>query len=192
MVKTAPPRLGFNKYKVIDDKTAEFYIHSPKYGDHTVTIDLDDLDRLIELDQPWHIRMVDGYMHVQTCIYGRDENNKYKLMEQPYLQRWVMGLGYKTDKRVADHWNHDPFDNRRENIRITTDFYNTKSRKGKNKNNTSGYRNVGWDKRTNDWMVQLQDNGKNTVWRGFKTPEEAAEFARIKRKELYGEFAGED
>jgi hypothetical protein len=192
VIKIAPPKKGFNEYKIINDKYAEFYIDSPKYGHKVCFIDLEDLPRLIEFGQRWHIRRGWDRPSVQTCVYGRDENGKYKIMYQPYLSRFIMGLDYKTDMRVVDHEDHNPYDNRKENLRITTDDLNLKHRKSKNSNNTSGYRNVSYNKRSADWMVQLQDNKKNHVWRGFKTPEEANEFAKIKRKELYGEFAGED
>jgi hypothetical protein len=78
-------------------------------------------------------------------------------------------------------------------LRISKIKENSRHRRGLNKNNTSGYRNVSWDKRSQDWMVQLQDNdGHNRVWRHFETAIEASKFAEKKRKEFYGEFAGRD
>jgi hypothetical protein len=95
----------------------------------------------------------------------------------------------------GDHVDHrkpkETLDNRKINLRLTTNDKNTKHRKGKNKNNTSGHRNVSHDSNGNP-IVQLQDNGKNHTWRDFETIEQAAKFAEFKRRELYGEFAGDD
>jgi hypothetical protein len=149
------------------------------------------LERLIEFGQRWHIRRGNDRPSVQTCVYGRDDNGKYKLMYQPYMSRWIMGLDYKTDNRVADHENHNPYDNRKSNLRVTTNDKNTKHRKGKNSNNTSGHRNVSIVR--GKPIVQLQDkNGDNLVWRDFTSVEKAAQFAEQKRLELYGEYAGND
>jgi hypothetical protein len=79
--------------------------------------------------------------------------------------------------------------NRQYNFRICTNSDNTKHRKGINENNRSGHRNVcninGY------WKVQLQVDGKNYRFpENFTDVEEAGRFAELKRKELYGKFAG--
>jgi DUF971 family protein len=189
MIIIAPPKKGFNEYKIINNEYAEFYINSEKWGFFTILIDLDDLERLIEADYSWHIAERDGYFHVRTSIYGRDENGKYKLMKIPFLQRWIMRVD-DGHGHVVDHENHDPYDNRKINLRVTSDSYNIRNRKGKNKNNSSGYRNV--SRIRDEWVVQLQKDGKNQIWRGFANEHEAGSFAKKMRHELYGEFEGED
>jgi hypothetical protein len=97
-------------------------------------------------------------------------------------------------KNIVDHKEQfDTLNNRKSNLRVTTNSKNNRSRRGLNKNNTSGYRNVSYNKIQKNWTVQLQDeNYKNTIWRGFKSVHEAGEFAKNKRKEWYGKFAGKE
>jgi hypothetical protein len=88
-----------------------------------------------------------------------------------------------------DHINGDPADNRIENLRAAdymTNAYNSRIKS----DNTSGVKNVSWCNTYQRWVVQLRAAGKKVSGR-FKTKEEAAMFARAKRKELHGEFACE-
>jgi len=90
---------------------------------------------------------------------------------------------------IVDHMNHNTLDYRRENLRIVSSSQNTRNRKSKNSNNTSGYRNV--TKMGNYWRVQLQQEGKNVLFREkFTDPKEAGAFADARRAEFYGAFAG--
>jgi hypothetical protein len=88
------------------------------------------------------------------------------------------------------HKNGDPLDNRKSQLRVTSDSNNKRNRKGRNTNNISGYRNVSWSKTYKEWVVQLWVDGKNLLWRGFATPEEANDHAIKMRQKYYGEFAG--
>lgn len=94
--------------------------------------------------------------------------------------------------RFVDHKNSDTLNNRKSNLRIVIDSNNSKNRKSKNSNNTSGYRNVSWSKSCNKWIVQMQINKKNTVLGKFDNVHEAGRFAEEMRKKYYGEFAGRD
>ena len=116
-----------------------------------------------------------------------DGKPKYKPI---LLHRFIMNA--KKNESV-DHEKNKSLDNRKSKLRISTQKQNSCNRRGKNSNNTSGHRNISLNKRTNEWMVQLQDHGKNRRWNfPFDKLEEAVKFAEEKRKELYGEFAGRD
>lgn len=99
-------------------------------------------------------------------------------------------LGLTNEKCQIDHINHNTLDNRKENLRMVKQDENLKHRKGKNSNNTSGYRNVSWNKYYEKYVVQLQVNGKNTIFGYFDDVHEAGRIAKEKRKEIYGKFAG--
>jgi hypothetical protein len=88
-----------------------------------------------------------------------------------------------------DHINHNTLDNRKENLRICTFNQNAQNRRGKNKNNSSGHRNVTLSK--GNYIVQLQINGKNKCFLITKNYSKACEVADRMRKKYYGEFAGE-
>ena len=60
-------------------------------------------------------------------------------------------FGYWPTKEI-DHKNQNPTDNRLSNLRETNENNRNKS---KQKNNTSGYTGVSWDKNRNKWRVAV-------------------------------------
>ena len=64
---------------------------------------------------------------------------------------------------IVDHKNSNTLDNRKSNLRVVPDCNNSMNRKSRNRNNTSGYRNVSWNKNDNKWLVQLQINKKISI-----------------------------
>ena len=157
-------------------------------------IDTEDLQRLIEFDKTWfpHFNYSNKkyYIHANiNLVKGKGKKYKNSTIS---LQTFLLDTrtGSKKDRIIVDHKDHDPFNNRKENLRIITNEENSKYRKGKNSNNKSGYRNVSWN--GNGWSVQLQVEGKSTVLKRFKKDklEDAGVFAEEMRQKYYGEFAG--
>ena len=95
---------------------------------------------------------------------------------------WLYVYGYFPINNI-DHINHNPFDNRIENLREATTQENNKNR-SKNKNNTSGFNGVYWDKSRNKWVVLININGKSKNLGRFDTVEEAINI-RILANEQY-------
>ena len=153
------------------------------------TIDLEDLDRVLNFPFTWVTRYdktLHDYYAVAT-VWSVDEDGNRK-GNPIYLHRFIMNS--ENENEWVDHINHKPRDNRKENLRPISISDNSRNRKTRNRNNKSGYRNVSWDGYR--WIVQLQVDGKNKVLGRFEKDqlEEAGKFAEQKRKELYGEFAG--
>lgn len=94
--------------------------------------------------------------------------------------------------KIIDHKNNDTLDNRKSNLRVVENSDNLTNRKSRNKNNTSGHRNVILDKKRNEWVVQLFIDGKNKRLGRFPYDEldKAGIFAEEMRATYYGEFAG--
>ena len=94
--------------------------------------------------------------------------------------------------KYVDHIEHNTLDNRKSKLRIISNKNNLTNRKGKNINNTSGYRNVSWNKEMQKWTVQIQINKKCVVLGTFPKDqlEEAGKFAEEMRQKYFGEFAG--
>ena len=176
-----------NNY-IIDEENeiAKIELHRKTEENIWTIIDLEDLDRVINFPYTWSPSWNDNsktfYCH--TIDYSCSKSKKIALQ--------VFIANPEEDKSVfIDHINHNTLDNRKENLRKTTNIYNTKHRKGKNSNNTSGYRNVAYIKRDkHPYWVQIMIDGKNTVMGKFDDVDEAGEFAKTMRDKYYGEFQG--
>lgn len=178
-----------NDYE-IDGKVTKLRLNS-KGEKVEVLIDTEDLPKLKELNKHWTLGMGDKdgttsrYAVTGFYLGIEDEPSKQKrksLSLQHFLEPIEPG-------QLVDHKNHNTLDYRRENLRIVSSSQNTRNRKGKNSNNTSGYRNVSLI--GGFWRVQLQRDGKNVLFpEKFEDVDEAGAFAKKKRAEFYGEFAG--
>lgn len=107
----------------------------------------------------------DGYLQVE--LY-KDGNRKLHKIHR------LVGLHYipNPDNKIClDHINRDKTDNRKENLRWTTISENGQNR-GKNKNNTSGHKNICYDKKNKRYQFLKRINGK-TYQKYFKTLKEA-------------------
>ena len=179
-------RLGFNKYKFLDDH-GEFYIYNKKDEEFTVLIDKEDLERLIKFDRRWSAAWrEDSQSYYPMCseyisIYV---NNKTH-----YLHRWIFNYPENT---VIDHINHNTLDNRRCNLRLTEQKKNLEHRNGKNKNNSSGYRNVFWNTAKSQWQVDLCKDYKRILIGFYDDVDIAGVAAEAARQKYYGEYAGKN
>src|SRR5258708_31028872 len=63
------------------------------------------------------------------------------------------------DNQMVDHINGNTLDNRKENLRICTKSQNGMNR-GKQKNNTSGYKGVHFYKANKKWQAYISYNSK--------------------------------
>lgn len=90
-------------------------------------------------------------------------------------------------KRV-DHKDRVRDNNIYTNLRPCTQSQNIANIE-KRVDNTSGYKNVSWNKRKNKWQVSIRKDGK-TIYGGIYTDlKEAIDVANDLRFELFGEFA---
>jgi len=88
----------------------------------------------------------------------------------------------------VDHIDGNGLNNQRSNLRICTKAQNGMNR-GKQANNSSGYKGVGWDRTRNKWRAQIKI-GQGSVFIGrFDRLEDAIKAYDAKALELFGEFA---
>lgn len=174
-----------NNY-IIDEENAiaKIELHRRNQESLYAIIDLEDLERVINYPYTWFAQYnkdIDNY-YVRASVY----NPKTQHSKVMFLHQFIMGANGK----FVDHINSNTLNNRKSNLRVVLDSNNSMNRKSKNKNNTSGYRNVSWSKSENKWVVQLQINKKNTILGRFDDVHEAGKFAEEMRNKYYGEFAG--
>lgn len=174
-----------NQYDFIDDSVV-LYVKRRNGDMFEIYADKEDFELL--KNYCWHVGWhedIQGF-YAEAMQYLGKVNGKFR-SKTLLMHKLIMNAPKKTE---VDHIDHDGLNNRKSNLRISEKSQNKKHRSGRNSNNTSGYRNVSWD--GSKWMVQLQINKRNTVLGKFEDLEEAAKFAEEKRKELYGEFAGNE
>ena len=120
-------------------------------------------------------------------------SNKYLAVyvdqNREYIHRivWVLNNGEFPEMDI-DHINGNKMDNRIENLRLCTRSQNMSNR-GKNKNNSSGFKGVSFCKQTGRWVAQITVDRKNKKIGRFDTKEEAADAYSKMAKEIFGEFA---
>src|SRR5437660_304942 len=76
------------------------------------------------------------------------------------MHRHILGKAGK----LVDHRNHDKLDSQRSNLRLCNNFQNQQNR-GKNRNNTSGYKGVSYQQTNRNYRATITANGKQK-WLG--------------------------
>jgi hypothetical protein len=125
---------------------------------------------------------------------GKIKNNGYfstLINKKSYLNHRLIFLhqnGYLP--KMIDHIDGNPLNNKIENLREAnryTNGYNSKLYE----NNTSGVKNVCWNKNNNNWLVRICVEKKVITIGSFKNLELAKKSAEDARKKYHQEFARE-
>ena len=101
---------------------------------------------------------------------------------------WFMHHGSCDPKMEIDNVNGRRSDNRIENLRSAT-ANNNQHNKPLQKNNTSGFKNVRWNKQCRKWQVIMMHMKKTYHFGLFDDPLEAYKAATAARNKLRQEFA---
>ncbi|MFC8685908.1 HNH endonuclease [Brevibacillus porteri] len=177
----------FNKYKIEGDRTI-IYVTNRLKEIMECYIDTKNLQKLLDMGYAWHTywNKVNNTYYARCSRYLGAINGKSKF-EMIYMHHFIKPI---KKGEVVDHRDNNTLNNCEDNLRIVTQIENTKNRTTKNKNNTSGYRNVTWDKSADMWLVQISINKKNTRMGHFEDVHEAGKFAAKMRAQYYGEYQG--
>ena len=124
-----------------------------------------------------------GYLSISITI----DNNQKNLL----AHRIAWFITYNKLPNIVDHINHKKSDNRINNLRECTKQQNGFNR-GKQLNNTSGYKGVTWNKVSGKYLAKIWLSGKTINLGMFACPKEASEVYESKAKELFGEFYCDD
>jgi hypothetical protein len=92
------------------------------------------------------------------------------------------------DGILVDHRDGNGLNNRRKNLRLSTNSQNLCNR-GSQRNGTSGFKGVTRHKLAGKWMAQIKQNGRRHYLGLFDKPEDAAAAYKTAAEALHGEFA---
>lgn len=152
-------------------------------------VTLSDEDKDLSLVR-WHILLVRDVPYVAKRVYAGKVDGKYKY-KSILLHRVVLERALRRDldrKEQVDHWDCDPLNNTRKNLRVATHSQN-QANQPLGKNNKSGFKGVHWDKREQGYVAQISVNGKNSYLGIFDTPEQGYMAYLTAAKKHFGEFA---
>lgn len=101
---------------------------------------------------------------------------------------WYMATGIDPIDFELDHANGDKTDNRISNLRRATRADNNRNQP-KQKNNTSGYKGVSWNKTYSKWVAYIGVDWKRQHLGYFDTLEDAHTAYKEAANRLHGSFA---
>lgn len=108
---------------------------------------VDDED--FEYLNQWKWQYMSGYARK-----GRWNNGVKKFF---LMHRFILGLTCSYKEKEVDHINGNGLDNRRCNLRVATKSQN-RCNSSKPRNNTSGYKGIGWRAERKKWCVRIGIN----------------------------------
>lgn len=144
-------------------------------------IDLEDEDLA---GQQW-FALQDANHTYATSGY-QTKKKKSVSMHRIIMQR-ILGRPLAAGETV-DHIDGDGLNNRRSNLRIATKAENLRNR-GRNRNNSSGYKGVTFYKPNGKWMAKICIDYKQINLGYYDTPELASQAYKLAAIAYHGEFA---
>jgi hypothetical protein len=140
-------------------------------------VDDEDAGRVMQYNwQAWYDRRSRQYRVSRTGANGK----------AVHLPRFILCAARSTD---VDHRNHEPLDNRRENLRSCTTSQNLMNQRLRNGPKASRFKGVTWYRARHKWRAQIMLNYRNIGIGDFNDEIEAAHAYDAKARELFGEFA---
>ena len=111
----------------------------------------------------------------------------YRGEERVLLHRLILGV---DEESMVDHRDRDTMNNRRANLRRSTNRQNARNR-GPGRQNRSGFKNISLSvvKGYRYWLVTVKGDAPKPFTKRFKHIGDAVACAKAKRLELHGEFA---
>ena len=104
------------------------------------------------------------------------------------LHRFILNLPSFQYDNPVDHINHNTFDNRKVNLRITNNSQNNMN-KGLASNNTSGVKGVNFDKNKNLWIARISAYKVRYHLGGFVNKQDAIRARKEAEEILHGEYS---
>jgi len=144
-------------------------------------VDDDDFSRLNKFKWCLHKSLNTDYVIRSIRLKGVIRKTKSILMH-----RVVLGLS--DPKVMVDHINHNGLDNRKSNLRICNSMLNNRNAL-RRKDNSSGFKGVGWHKGLKKWVARITVGGKKISLGVFSDSKTAGKAYDVATKKLFGDFA---
>ena len=153
-----------------------------KHGKFTL---VDDIDFKSLNQNKWYIlfdRQKDRLSAVVRVV--RKDGNKRSV----FMHRQILGV---KPGEIVDHINHNPLDNRRENLRIVTHRQNCQNRRRNRNKKSSRFKGV--FPSLNRWQAKMTIillGKRHVLYLGcYSTEREAAEIYDRASRDLYGDYS---
>ena len=144
---------------------------------------IDDKYRYLIDEKAWYIDNR-GYIRRAIC----ESDTKVDV----HIHRHILVLdGCSLKGLCVDHINGNKLDNRAKNLRVATHSQNGCNR-GKQKNNTSGFKGVSWDDSNKAWRAQISVTKKQIYLGCYQCPKEAHDVYLAAAQKYHGEFSFEN
>ncbi len=102
--------------------------------------------------------------------------------------RLIFMYHYGFMPKIIDHIDGNPYNNNIENLREATNIQNAQNSK-KSISNSSGYKNVSWNKERQKWKVRIMIKSKEINFGAYEDVELADLVAQEVRDKYFGKFA---
>ena len=137
-------------------------------GEGWALVDAEDFERVNTYK--WH------KLRTKTKVYAATTINNRQMLMHRFILNTPKG-------RVTDHEDRNGLDNRKSNIRDTTQTQNLRN-VGITSRNKSGYKGVCWDAKAGKWKAQVSIGGRTKFLGNFDNPKDAARAYNRKAREL--------
>ena len=163
------------KYNRYDLESQEYGIGWTSNTNEEFWFDKEDYEKIKNYCWNYHKNKHGGYIEANDL-----ENGIVK------LHRVVMG---ETNPKVKiDHIKHNTFDNRKSQLRSSTNQENCRNHII-HSNNTSGETGVSWEKETGMWRARIFINGKGIHLGRFTDFDEAVKVRKKAEEKYFGEYS---
>lgn len=155
---------------------------SDKESDFAI-IDIEDRDKVMR--HTWWT--TNGYASSGYYIGNRKTGRKWKSLR---MHRIIMGCDDSTKK--IDHINGNRLDNRKSNLRFCSNqqnSFNMAQSARKNKNSTSRFKGVFYDKKRNAWTSAIMKDYSRHFLGRFDSEIQAANAYNAAAKKMFGSYA---
>lgn len=126
------------------------------------------------------------YLKREDCRGGYDRPGGWRYAGEELGRVIAKRMGLDLSGFI-DHKDTDRDNNTRENLRSATNRENQGNSRIR-RDNTSGFKGVGFHKTKGKWRARIRDHGKRRCLGYFDSPEEAADAYSEAHRKIFGEF----